>query len=648
MIFNLSEDGQWLILDLSSVEDQLHHHQLELCLTKKAKNYFFHPLYKKKINGKPVWDGSISFLHKKRFVQVGLWNELLAMGKQYKIPIEIKGLDSIIDYTITLEDFTVFVNELFTDHEFIKPYAYQIEAAWKIIKFRYSIMELATSSGKTLINFIVVCYLIKNDRLKKFLMIVPNVTLVNQATDDFLSYGARKLGMRFKHIFDGAERNEQDANIVIGTYQSLTKKPAEFYKDMNVVCIDEAHQSGVVSIKNILKEFGSLPKEDVVRYGLSGTIPGEGTADHFTIQSCVGPMIMKVSSEFLINEGYASAVHIRIIVMDWLPESKKEALYKLKADKTDIDSTKIFSIEKRLVTESNVRLNFITDYMSKTTKNSLVLFQDIQNGYGTSIYNELRRKNSDKEIFYIDGSTAQDLREEYKRRLETGSNRILVASFGTFSTGISVKNLHNIFLVESYKSEIIIGQSLGRLMRLHGDKEFATVVDFVDDFSWKGKKNYLMKHSDERIEIYEKKMFPYKIFKINLNNIMKNNNTQRMLDKIKEDISKILSNCEFKFADNITRLNVKSTVQKYMCDNFDISVIENINFDVISESDQSITIQPLNLYTFLTFNGVNVPYSIVKDKTKFETENGTFELINNTCYYKPKMSVKYINVNIIN
>ena len=100
--------------------------------------------------------------------------------------------------------------------------------------------------------------------------------------------------------------------------------------------------------------------------------------------------------------------------------------------------------------------------------------------------------------------------------MSSGENKVLVATFGTFSTGISINNLHNIFLVESYKSEILIKQSLGRGMRKMEGKDKVNVIDFVDDFSTPRYKNYLIKHGEARIQIYRNEKFKYQIFKIKL------------------------------------------------------------------------------------------------------------------------------------
>jgi superfamily II DNA or RNA helicase len=250
------------------------------------------------------------------------------------------------------------------------------------------------------------------------------------------------------------------------------------------------------------------------RFGLTGTLVNNGSADQFTIQSLLGPVVMKVSPDFLFKRGYSTPLDIRVVRMSYLPEEARQKLANLHAKKKDIEGSDLLNIEKKLAISSRARLNFVVDFIVKSKKNSLVLFQNVQDGYGQKIYDMIRELDGTKEVFYVDGSTSDALREEYKVRMKSGENKILVATYLTFATGISIPNLHNIYLTESYKSEILIKQSLGRMMRLFEDKERAIVVDFVDDFSWKGKKNYLLKHSDERIEIYERENFDYRIYDV--------------------------------------------------------------------------------------------------------------------------------------
>jgi superfamily II DNA or RNA helicase len=225
---------------------------------------------------------------------------------------------------------------------------------------------------------------------------------------------------------------------------------------------------------------------------------------------------MEISPKFLFDNKYATPVAIKIVKMNWVDDDIKKKLYDLRKNKTEIEGSELFGIERKLVVSSDKRLNYIVDFISKTSKNSLVLFQSVGEGYGKRIYDLLREIQADKEIYYIDGDTDPQQRDFFKNRMEEGVNKIMVASFGTLSTGVSMKNIHNIFLTESYKSEVLIKQSLGRGMRLYEGKEKVNIIDFVDDFSWDGSDNYLMKHSNERIEIYKREKFDYRIYTVTL------------------------------------------------------------------------------------------------------------------------------------
>jgi superfamily II DNA or RNA helicase len=252
------------------------------------------------------------------------------------------------------------------------------------------------------------------------------------------------------------------------------------------------------------------------RFGLTGTLTKRGTADYLTIQQFLGPLIVEIPPSFLFDNNYATPVSIKVVMLDWLDPELKDKLSDLKINQNNLEGNDIYNIERKLVIESKKRLNYIVDFISKTSKNSLVLFQSVKDEYGKQIWNLLREITNDKEVFYVDGDTDESLREEYKTRMASGGNKILIATYGTFSTGISINNLHNIFLVESYKSEVLIKQSLGRGMRKMEGKEKVVVVDFVDDFSTPRYQNYLIKHSNARLEIYRKEGFEHKIYKVKI------------------------------------------------------------------------------------------------------------------------------------
>jgi superfamily II DNA or RNA helicase len=503
--FIVSEDKNWLIL--VDYTEEFEKKQIDISLTKKIHNHYFHPLVKKKI-----WTGDICFVDKKLPVwriPIGLWSEIYQICQKYKIEVQIDELNKIIDSSLTLENFTEWCEEFFKDKK-LKPRDYQIESAWKIIRFKLSVSEVATSSGKTLIAFIVLSYLKIVHNIKKFLMVVPNTNLVIQGTEDFEEYGLEELENCELQQIHGQNKKKISSGLMIGTFQSLAKLDPEFYEGVEAVFVDECHQSSAQSIKKVI----SLCKDSVWRFGLSGTLANKGSAEYLTIQQFLGPLVMEISPKFLFDNKYATPVSIKIVKMDWLNSEIKEKLSTLKETKNEIEGNEIFNIEKKLVINSDKRLEFVLNFILKTSRNSLVLFQSVGEGYGKRLYEGIREKTSSKETYYIDGDTEPDKRDIFIKRMEEGTNKIMVASFGTLSTGISIRNVHNIFLTESYKSEVLIKQTLGRGMRLHETKEKVTVVDFVDDFSFNGKQNYLMKHCKDRIDIYKKEHFEYKIYEI--------------------------------------------------------------------------------------------------------------------------------------
>lgn len=504
--FSISDDKQWLIL--TQFQTEVEKKQIEISLTKKIHNFYFHPLVKKKL-----WDGNICFVEKRGpfwRVPIGLWREVFEIGKEFNIEIVIEGLSELILSDLSLEEFQAWVVGFFEDKE-ITPRDYQIEAAWKIVKYRYSVSEIATSSGKTLIAFMILAFLKHKGWIRKFLMIVPSSNLVFQGHDDFIDYGIEDLGLKIQQIGGGSKLRD-GCNIIIGTYHSLVKKEEDFFEEVDAVFVDEAHHTNSLSIKKIMSKC----MHTGWRFGLTGTLTKRGSADHLTIQQFLGPVVVEISPDFLFKHKHATPVSIKVVILDWLDDSIKEKLANLKTGGSNLEGNEIYNIERKLVIESEKRLNYIVEFISKTSKNSLVLFQSVKDEYGKHIWNMLREISYNKEAFYVDGDTDESLREEYKTRMSTGENKVLVATFGTFATGISINNLHNIFLVESYKSEVLIKQSLGRGMRKMEGKEKVNIIDFVDDFSSPKYVNYLMKHGDARIQIYKNENFKYKIYKVKL------------------------------------------------------------------------------------------------------------------------------------
>ena len=492
------------LIDFSEMELEQVRHSFK----RRISNWRFHPLVKKR-----VWDGYISFIDKYNRIPAGLWNELNDICKKFNLKIEIEGLKELIDFDFDEQDFRSWVEEFFSDHPKYKPRDYQIDACIPIMKYRRTISEIATSAGKTLIMFMIFGYLLERKKSKKMLIIVPNTNLVLQTFEDFEKYNNGKIKYHLQMIHGGTDKTKQDIDLIIGTYQSLVKRERDWFDGIDAVCVDEAHHAQASSIKKILINC----YDSRYAYGLSGTMLQDGSTEALTVQAYLGPQVNNISANFLIQNKFATAIFVKHVRLNYLEHEARVKLEQLRSRKSEIEGSKMLELEKRLVIENRARFLFVCDFIIRSTKNSLVLFQNVKDQYGRKIYDYIRENTSDKEVFYVDGGTGIDLREDYINRMEHGENKILIASFGTFSTGISVNNIHNVYFVESYKSERIIRQSVGRGMRLFEGKERVNIIDFVDDFSLtQSSKNYLLKHGEERLKIYTQQGFPFKKYSIQL------------------------------------------------------------------------------------------------------------------------------------
>ena len=175
-----------------------------------------------------------------------------------------------------------------------------------------------------------------------------------------------------------------------------------------------------------------------------------------------------------------------------------------------------FRIEKDLIQQSDKRIDFIKKLVDKCQSNTLVLFHTIE--YGQRIFNDLKTSCPNKDFYYIDGEINNKQREFIKKEMERtdGNVKVLCASFGTLSTGVSINALFNVVFADSFKSEQIIIQSIGRALRKHNDKKIATIFDLVDIFDPNNMNNILYKHFLEREKFYKKRKYPYKVIKMNL------------------------------------------------------------------------------------------------------------------------------------
>ena len=512
----LTTDNQWIIVESDNAVEMK---QLRLSYTKKIPNWY---IIKKKASYANVDE---TFMNSYGMIPKGLWLELVKICKKYNYSLQFTDDFNcrIKNCNITREDFDAFIDNLFSNSSLIKK-DYQIDGVFNILQYQNCCAEVSTSGGKTLMTYLLFKYMIDKLGFKHILYVTPKTDLTTQSSDKFADYDKAcniQSNWTYNEIHGAAKKKEEyNETIVFGNYQSLCKKKKSFFDKYDVVIIDECHHTVAKSIRSILNKCDNAK----YKIGLTGTFPKEDTYENFILQSYIGPVVYRLSSYDLINkENFATPVIVSVFELKYLEQEKMEAMYNLRMTKDKDDPTaggKLLTMEKMLARESKLRFKYITEMILKTTKNSLVIFSDIQNDYGVKVYNYLK-ENSDKSVYYIDGSVAPKNREAIKQEMENDDtgNTIIVASVGCFTEGIDIANMWNIFLIESTKSDTTLAQLLGRGMRRHPKKDKTMMIDFVDDFRYgQGYQadNYLYRHGKERQSIYRKRGFPCKVFSISI------------------------------------------------------------------------------------------------------------------------------------
>ena len=520
---------------------RIEYHQLNLWLTRHVKGYRYMPAFKM-----GVWNGQQTYFRNGR-INLGLWKEAMKCCKEIDMPFILENKEEFpLNRDVTLESVQEFCKEFFKFHkvktksgEWIPfvPYEHQVESAYKILKNRYCMAEVATSGGKSLIISIVMFYTLKHIQPDaKFLIIVPSITLVTQFYDNIVEYnwGINNLAemrekkiesitnseakytpcdVRVEEVMSERPRKysgTQDANVYIGTYQSLEKWPKEFFQQFHTVITDEAHGAKAKTITTILQKTF---KHAYSRFGVSGTFPEDDTCEILTIQAVLGPKITEVSANELKEKGIITPMEIRAVIMN---HNDKEFDDRIQIIKKGGNGKDAFELEKAYIHVSEKRLDFIKKIVEKCDSNTLLLFHTID--YGHQIFNKLEKELPGRDYYYIDGEISGKKREVIKKQMEVtdGNVKVLVASYGTLSTGVSINAIFNVIFADSFKSEQIIIQSIGRALRLHSEKKKANIFDLVDVFDSNNMENILFRHFKEREKFYQKRQYPYKIIKINL------------------------------------------------------------------------------------------------------------------------------------
>jgi superfamily II DNA or RNA helicase len=446
----------------------------------------FMPQYRSK-----YWDGKIRlYSNHTGEIYVGLLDKLVAWAKRYEYKVEFKhnkfyGSPFEENEMISFSGVSDYMNKI-SKHQ---PRDYQIDAVYDALRYNRKLLISPTASGKSLMIYTIVRYFVDNN--KNILLIVPTTSLVEQMVKDFSDYGWESEEYCHK-IYSGKEKST-DKPVVVTTWQSIYNLHRSFYEKFDVVIGDEAHQFKSKSLVGIMTKMDNAK----YRFGFTGTLDGSQT-HKWVLEGLFGPSYKVTQTKELIEKGYLSKLQIKILLLKHNSQQFNE-----------------YEEEVQYIIGHEKRNNFIKNLVLDLKGNSLVLFNRVES-HGQILYELINNSASkDRKVFFVHGGIDTETREKIREITEKENNAIIVASYGTFSTGINIKNLHNVIFASPSKSRIRNLQSIGRVLRKGENKNKAILYDIADDATYKSRKNYTLNHLIERIKIYNEEKFNYEILQIN-------------------------------------------------------------------------------------------------------------------------------------
>jgi len=451
-------------------------------------NFQYTPAYRNKF-----WDGKIRlFNFYNRTIYTGLLSHLkkFCEDRNYSYSLDLHKQENY-----GCEDIDTFIKglKISDGKKEISLHDHQYKAIKEALLNKRCLLLSPTGSGKSLIIYTLLRYYLScTDPSKKFLIIVPTTGLASQMKSDLLDYS--KLDPTFNEkdihvIFSGKEK-VTSCRVIISTWQSLYKMPESYFNDIEGVFGDECHLYKAKSLVDMMTKM----KNAHIRIGTTGTL--DNTKTHkLVIEGLFGPTIRVTSTVKLIEKNILSQLKINCITLKY--DEEKCAEVKRAKYQEEVD----------WLVSSDERNQFIIDLSTKLKGNTLVLFNYVEK-HGKPLYERLRDA-TDKPVYFIHGSTDVEEREMIRKIIDKNDNSILLASYGTCSTGINIKNIHNIVFAFPSKSVIRVLQSIGRGLRTSDTKDIAKLYDIGDDLCYKSYKNHTLKHLDERIKIYTNEGFNY-------------------------------------------------------------------------------------------------------------------------------------------
>jgi len=460
-------------------------------------NYKFMPTYKNK-----QWDGKIKLFNRVNYtLPVGLLPHLRAFGQQFGYVVEAEMMTD--NAGVSNEELWGFCKSL-NLHLKGKPiqiYDYQFAAVKYAINEGRGLLISPTGSGKSLILYVLMRWY-ESKGLKKQLLIVPTTQLVEQMFgdwDDYSSHDDSWCASDFCHrIYDGAKKHDIEEPVVISTWQSIFRLNGQWFCNFDVIFGDEVHTFTAKSLSSIMNKSKTVFR----RIGVTGTL--DGTLTHeLVLQGQFGRIKTVTTMKELQDREILEYLKIRMIYVEHSDEARK-FLHGLE-----------YHDEIEYLIRNEERNNLIVSMADSFKGNTLVLFIRVEQ-HGEVLHKLFKDKYPDCPSYFVSGKVDTADREAVRRIVEQEKRSVTFASLGTFSTGINIKNLHNIVFAAPSKGQIKVLQSIGRGLRKSESGQITRLYDIVDDISHNGKPNFALRHGKIRHQIYRKQKQDVELIKVKL------------------------------------------------------------------------------------------------------------------------------------
>lgn len=390
--------------------------------------------------------------------------------------------------TLILPDYVNLIDE---------KYSFQPESVFRALLFKLARIEATTGAGKTLITYLYCRYLFDNvlktesfiDR-EKILIITPRTDLTKQTVAALLEFDeGQDNNLKITSIYANS-KYQAEADIVIGNYQSIKNYDSDWFEQFGVMIVDELHTSKTYSIKT---EIYDKITKGIFFFGMTGTYPEEKSLDYLNIVAMFGPSVLVKQTKEATEDGIIAPVKIAKIKINYIEDKD----FSLNLKESGVVGVEKYRIEKKYFQNNVERNNIVMDCISKVEGNHVILVESVE--YILTLMEFAKQKFPDRVIYKIHGVVNQKDRDAIKLFMKENENVVLIATYETMSTGISINNIMAVHFPDGGRSRTRIKQSVGRGVRLHPKKEYLTIFDYQDTLKGSSFKTHWM----ERNKLYK-------------------------------------------------------------------------------------------------------------------------------------------------